>query len=837
MAVLQCKKCGGNVIIVENEKIGECEYCGVRQTIPDPKDEKRVSLFNRANRLRRNAEFDKAGEIYEQLIADFPEEAEAYWCLCLCNYGIEYVEDPASGEKIPTCHRASFEQLRKDSNYEMALENADMAARFLYQDEAKEIDRIRGEILSISKNEEPYDIFICYKETDNNGGRTPDSVLAQDIYEGLTNKGYKVFFSRITLEDKLGQQYEPYIFAALNSAKIMLAVGTDYDYFNAVWVKNEWSRFLKLMAKDKTKMLIPCYKDMDPYDMPGEFKGLQSQDCSKLGFMQDLVRGIDKLFGKSEQSKVIEKVVVQQSGNSATTDSLLKRVFMFLEDGDWKSANEYCEKVLDINPECAEAYLGKLMADLNVKSCKILNKQAQPFDNNPNFQKAMRYGSDELVSELKQDINDINERIRRQEEERRRQEEEYKRQIQLEGDELFEQLLAYSSGKKIKTVEEKIQELKTKHNSEIKSLNEEIEKLEHEKVNFPKHGKQKKEIEEEIKALENQKEELQKKVKNYENEMSTLGLFARSKKKELKEKIDEVSARVSEIESKTNEKTVKGKAISERIEQYGTEENIQKRIDYCRGQIKSKNESFETELKKVEKSQGKKPISLEEIVRKVNTEKDVKNYIKEKKPTLRLRDDVAEKMGIDIKKFYFGSYTQGTDGKKTPIEWRVLAKNGEKALLITEKGIDCKRYNEGGRDTTWEKCTLRKWLNNEFITAAFSEEERKKIMTANVKAEKNPSCNTNPGNDTQDKLFCLSIQEAKKYFKSDEERECAVTEYAKGKGAYEVADFCWWWVRSPGNSQHSAACVYNDGGVYEYGIFVLDGSYAVRPALWINLES
>lgn len=248
MSVLKCKMCGGDLIAQQTDTVVECEYCGSRQTVVDPSNEKKVNLANRANRLRCNCEFDKSATIYEQIIAEFPEEADAYWGLCLCNYGIEYVDDPATAKKIPTCHRASFEKLRKDENYELAIENADALQRVVFEDQAKEIDGIMESILELSRKESPYDIFICYKETDNAGNRTPDSVLAQDIYEALTDKNYKVFFSRITLEDKLGLQYEPYIFSALNSAKIMLVIGTDYEYMNAVWVKNEWSRYLKIIA-------------------------------------------------------------------------------------------------------------------------------------------------------------------------------------------------------------------------------------------------------------------------------------------------------------------------------------------------------------------------------------------------------------------------------------------------------------------------------------------------------------------------------------------------------------------------------------------------------------
>lgn len=297
MIFFKCKMCGGDLNISGTTNIVECEYCGTTQTIPSLDSEKKLNLFNRANRLRFNSEFDKAAAIYENIIAEFPEEAEAYWGLCLCNYGIEYVDDPLTARKIPTCHRASFQKISETENFALAMEYADVIAQGVYRSEAREIDRITQEIVAISKSESPYDVFICYKETDEAGARTIDSVLAQDIYDALTAKGMKVFFARISLEDKLGKMYEPYIFAALNSAKVMLVIGTKYERFNAVWVKNEWSRFLKLMAKDKSKALIPCYKDMDAYDIPDEFRMLQAQDMSKLGFMQDLVRGVEKLAG------------------------------------------------------------------------------------------------------------------------------------------------------------------------------------------------------------------------------------------------------------------------------------------------------------------------------------------------------------------------------------------------------------------------------------------------------------------------------------------------------------------------------------------------------------
>ncbi len=406
--IIKCKMCGGNLSIQEGNPICECEFCGTKQTIPQVNNEKKGNLFNRANRLRMGAEFDKAATVYASIVAEFPEEAEAYWGLCLCKYGIEYVDDPATGAKIPTCHRTLSASIMDDSDFIQACENADPIAKKFYREEAKTIDRLQQDILSIVANEKPYDVFICYKETDEEGNRTEDSVIAQDIYEALTGKGLKVFFSRITLEDKLGQQYEPYIYSALHSARVMLAIGTKYEYYDAVWVKNEWARFLDMMRSEKEKTIIPCYKDIDAYDMPREFKNLQAQDMGKLGWLQDLTRGVLKLCGKGQPTQVVQQVV---QTHDPSVESLLRRAFVFLEDHKWESAKEYAEKVLDHEVENSRAYLVELMASREVGTESEWNDQIVPIDDDENYRKIIRFGDDELVNFIKRKNAEINARL------------------------------------------------------------------------------------------------------------------------------------------------------------------------------------------------------------------------------------------------------------------------------------------------------------------------------------------------------------------------------------------------------------------------------------------
>ncbi len=393
MALLKCKMCGGDITPIEGSTVCDCEYCGTRQTVPSLDNEKKLALFQRANKLRFNCEFDKAYSLYETIIVDYPEEAEAYWGLVLCKYGIEYVDDPATGKKVPTCHRSSFESIFDDSNYQTTLEYADLGSRVIYKEEANAIEEIRKGIIEISSKEEPYDIFICYKETDPNGDRTIDSVLAEDVYDALTSKGYRVFFSRITLEDKLGVEYEPYIFSALHSSRIMLAFGTDCEYYNAVWVKNEWSRFLKLIEKDKKKVLIPCYKGIDAYDIPKEFARLQAQDMGKVGAIQDLLRGIEKILPrkKKEQGAMMGN---QMAPTSDFFAPILKRANAQLANGSFDESLANYRKVLEFTPDNEEAIIGEFLSKMKSRSVDELKSGTRFFHTEKAFKELNAIVSD-----------------------------------------------------------------------------------------------------------------------------------------------------------------------------------------------------------------------------------------------------------------------------------------------------------------------------------------------------------------------------------------------------------------------------------------------------------
>ena len=384
MAILKCKMCGGNLDFTEGQSYGTCDSCGSTMTLPKANDERILNLFNRANHYRIQNEFDKALATYESILEEDSSNAEAYWGCVLSKYGIEYVEDARTHERIPTCHRVQNESILADLDYQKAIQNApDNHSQKLYETEAEKISEIQKGILNIARNEKPYDIFICYKETDATGQRTIDSTLAQDIYYQLTNEGYKVFFSRITLEDKLGQEYEPYIFAALNSAKVMLVIGTKAEYFNSVWVKNEWARFLEITKKDRNKLLIPCYREMDAYELPEELSLFQSQDMGKIGFLQDLSRGIHKIISDNKS--------IEQSTEKKSSDFNLENIIVMaktsLETSNWTEALGYANTILNKDATSAEAWFVKMKAiekqihsenyeELRLKEIKICGQNA-----------------------------------------------------------------------------------------------------------------------------------------------------------------------------------------------------------------------------------------------------------------------------------------------------------------------------------------------------------------------------------------------------------------------------------------------------------------------------
>lgn len=190
---------------------------------------------------------------------------------------------------------------------------------------------------------------------------------------------------------------------------------------------------------------------------------------------------------------------------------------------------------------------------------------------------------------------------------------------------------------------------------------------------------------------------------------------------------------------------------------------------------------------------------------------------------------------------YFGNYWQNdTNGdgnvdeqdEKLPIKWRVLSVTGDDAFILSDQNLDCQPYCDKEAKpsrTTWETCTLRKWLNSSFLSEAFSPEEQKAIQDTNVINEDSYINNIDVGNDTTDKVYLLSISEAynEQYgFGMDERMSANNTAYVKEELS--------WWLRTIGSTEYNASCMISDGFVSETSTSY---SLAVRPVLHLNLSS
>lgn len=191
--------------------------------------------------------------------------------------------------------------------------------------------------------------------------------------------------------------------------------------------------------------------------------------------------------------------------------------------------------------------------------------------------------------------------------------------------------------------------------------------------------------------------------------------------------------------------------------------------------------------------------------------------------------------------YTLGVYEQDNDTSNgaEEIEWLILDIQGSKALVVSRYVLDSRRYNSKCCEMTWEDCTLRQWLNDDFLNSAFTADEQQRIQTTTVVAEDNKNYETDAGNDTQDKIFLLSYSEAWDYF--DSNAPCRATDYAVAEGCYISTsaddDYgnCYWWLRTPGQYQDFAALVDYSGYIDNSGLSVNYDKRGVRPAMWIEL--
>lgn len=335
---IRCTSCGSALVEDLGGGIGKCSHCQSTMLLPK-QNEEIIALLNTAHVYRENFNYDLAIKSYQYVLEKDSQELSAYEGILLSEYGIEYVKDRYSNKLIPTCHRAHFKSILEDDNYKSLISLADENQKQVIVKKALEIDRLQKAIERQLKNEDSYDVFISYKATDSNGDKTEDSIIARNIYEELTNKNYKVFFSEKSLEDRLGSEYEPIIFKALHTAKIFILVGTKKENIESTWVRNEWSRFIDRI-KNEPQILsgnnfIPVFKDMNPYDFPKINNNfVQGVDANKLGYTLTILDGVQKMLKPEKEKKVLD--TFDNVDNIEQFEKIRKQRTKEIKEKNWK---------------------------------------------------------------------------------------------------------------------------------------------------------------------------------------------------------------------------------------------------------------------------------------------------------------------------------------------------------------------------------------------------------------------------------------------------------------------------------------------------------------------
>ncbi len=276
----RCETCGGTLVRIGTSNFWRCEYCRNEYEYSQEKGQALIFALNRASEHRLRSDFDGAIVEYSTILKEYPKDEEANWGMFIARCGIEYVKDDRTGEFIPTCHRTLKEDVLSDGYYQAAIKNATSKQAEKYAEQAKVISRLQKRILRQMEDEEEYEVFISFKAKDEEGYPTKDSVIARNIHDKLQAAGIKTFFSEVTLKNRIGDEYEPIIYKALHSCKQFILVTTSEAHTNAVWVKNEWSRFRdRMLEENRNKCAFAVFEGKD--SVPTFLRGMQGYDLSK----------------------------------------------------------------------------------------------------------------------------------------------------------------------------------------------------------------------------------------------------------------------------------------------------------------------------------------------------------------------------------------------------------------------------------------------------------------------------------------------------------------------------------------------------------------------------
>ena len=390
-----CDTCGGPLWYSSDGLEAACPYCGNRYNFRGGRSEALSLALSRANSYRLNCDFSEAEREYSLILERNPQDAEAHWGMVLSRYGVEYVPDPRTGLRVPTCRRTVKGSILQDENYINAVKYAPPAQAQSYAEKARAIERLQAEIKQRMEKEEDFDVFLCFRSTDDGGRPTKERVVARRIYDELTRRGIKTFMSEVTLKGRLGEDYEPIIYKALYSCKFFILIACSAQNINSPWVKNEWSRFCDRISEERlTAACCAVFEGLQPSELPSFFRG-QGVDLSKYpagGYEIEIADNLQTRFfsrkmqngGTYAANNAAGAAKNYGSFGAGQADDLFKILDegrAALSRGDFVSAAAAYSRAIERDGDCGEAWLGAFMAELEVRQIKSAKKFAQEVSN------------------------------------------------------------------------------------------------------------------------------------------------------------------------------------------------------------------------------------------------------------------------------------------------------------------------------------------------------------------------------------------------------------------------------------------------------------------------
>ena len=646
-------------------------------------------------------------------------------------------------------------------------------------------------IRDIDDKVESVDVFISYKETDNEGlddvGRTHDSHYASDLYYGLKKSKIKTFYAPITLNKEAGKLFEERIYHAIHSSRIMVVLGTKPQYFESRWVMNEWKSFLSLIGEGKN-LLIPVYWKMKHDELPNELKGFQSYDTNDHEWMQNLIRRIkDEVKKKDYRIKSIELRYI--------FDLIQKKKF-----DDARTALEGADGFIERKPSNALAYIGLLLCDLKIEARDKLINLEESFDDNDNYKKALdcTYQTNDkaLRNELECYLRSIK---------KRKEEKENRKKY----DQASDLQKAAKSEKDLINAALIFESLQNFNDSDHRS-----------------------------KECRNQAEEFRKK-EQYNFAVTQMNFHTIDGYSSAIKIFEEISS----YEDSINMIFDCNKSIEK------LKENRYKKIIFALSgaitiiivifivvSFSLSNRLHEQDII----DNGNKKTIIELTDNLSENEKQLMEVSEELNEIINRQVDL-ETNGLEIAevgdRVYFGSYEQDGDiqTENELIRWIVLDKIDSKLLLISEHVLDAQPYHVDGNYVNWDNSSLREWLINVFFEQAFSESEKRFIVSN--EAEDPTIFHLN-----ESRVFLLSSDEANKYFKNNDDRKCGISAFARkqadlvgvqDKEIYDQDYHCGWWIIVSKEEIPGYERIVNSNGETDFHDRC-EKINGVRPCIWVD---